>query len=103
MTKAQFHLDPKYSIRVTVEDEGYIEAQIVNPAGVPIPADEPLILLRARDHNAVDTLRFYRAKCELEGCTPYHMRGIDNRLEAFERFRNEHPERMKQPGITEGK
>lgn len=97
-------IDPKYSIEVV--DYGLRQPpviQIVNLAGVPIPEDEPLILFRARDHNALDMLRFYRARCEADGCTGFHMRGIDNRIEAFEAFAVEHPERMKQPGVTEGK
>jgi trehalose-6-phosphate synthase len=77
--------------------------EIVNPAGVPIPIDEPLLLFRARDRHVLAMLQRYRELCVLDGCTDYHLKGIDNRLEAFRRFREEHPERMKQPGITEGR
>lgn len=88
-------IDPKYSITGDLE--------IVNLTGVPIPDDEPLILFRARDRNALKMLYFYRRLCEADGCTDFHMTGTWNRIEAFEKFREEHPERMKQPGITKGK
>ena len=36
------------------------------------------------------------------GSTDFHMEGIQNRIDAFKKFRREHPDRMKQPGITRG-
>jgi len=87
-------LDPKYQI---------VNETIVNNAGVPIPEDEPLILFRARDRNALAMLRHYRLLCEEDLCTAFHMDGIDNRIAAFAEFKHLHPERMKQPGITRGK
>lgn len=97
-------IDPKYAMEIV--DHGQCEPpgiRIVNLAGVPVPDDEPLILFRARDRNALDMLRFYRAICRTDGCTDFHLRGIDNRIEAFEQFAISQPGRMKQPGITEGK
>ncbi len=88
------HIDPKYRI------EGN---EILNLTGVPIPEDEPLILFRARDRNALKMLIYYRELCTLDGCTDFHMRGIDNRIDAFGEFRDIHPDLMKQPGITRGK
>jgi hypothetical protein len=32
-----------------------------------------------------------------------HVAGIDKCLAAFEKFKTEHPERMKQPGTTRGR
>ena len=86
-------IDPKYSV---------VGDQIVNLAGVPIPEDEPLILFRARDRHAARMLHYYRDLCSQDGCTEFQMRGITNRVDAFEAFRQEHPDRMKQPGITKG-
>lgn len=87
-------IDPKYRI------EG---EQILNLTGVPIPVDEPLVLFRARDRNALAMLRHYRLLCEEDLCTEFHMDGIDNRIAAFAEFKQRHPERMKQPGVTKGK
>ena len=68
-----------------------------------IPANEPTMLFRARDRHALAMLRYYRELCAADGCTDYQMAGIDERILAFGRFTIEHPERMKQPGITRGK
>ena len=86
-------IDPKYRI------EG---DEILNMSGVPIPEDEPLILFRAHDRHALAMLHFYRELCKKDGCTDFHMRGIDNRIDAFGEFADIHPDRMRQPGITRG-
>ncbi len=86
-------IDPKYKI------DG---DEIVNASGVAIPLDEPLILFRGRDRNALQMLREYRRLCVIDNCNDFHLAGIDNRIAAFEKFTLEHPERMKQPGITRG-
>ena len=91
-------IDPKYSIRVNAD----YSFEIVNPSGVPIPDDEPLILFRARDYLAVPMLEHYFKLAVADGCTDYHLTGIHNRIEAFRRFAAGHPERMKQPGVTRG-
>ncbi len=70
--------------------------------GEAIPDDEPLMLFRARDNQALRMLHGYRLLCVLEGCTDFHLSGIDNRIAAFQAFVNDHPERMKQPGVTRG-
>jgi hypothetical protein len=71
--------------------------------GESIPDDEPLILFRARDRNALTMLHNYREICLADGCNEFQMAGIDNRIAAFEKFAMDHAERMKQPGITKGK
>lgn len=71
--------------------------------GVAIPEDEPVILFRARDHNALLVLRSYMDICKSDGCTPYHLEGIQRVIDLFEKFKEQHPERMKQPGCTLGK
>lgn len=86
-------IDPKFRI------EG---DQILNAAGRPIPEDEPLFLLRAKDRHALDTLEYYRTLCAQDHCTDYHLQGIEDRILAFDQFRLKHPERMKQPGSTRG-
>lgn len=84
-------LDGKFSIR------GW---QIVNTvSGEAIPEDEPLFLLRGRDHLALVAIHAYQGACEAE-CNELHMAGIQQVREKFCQFAAYHPERMKQPGIT---
>ena len=92
-------IDPKYGMIIGPDGE----PMIVKAATLePIPDDEPLILFRGRDHNAIEALRRYEDVCKAEGCTDFHMDGINNRMCAFLNFKVQHPERMKQPGITRG-
>jgi hypothetical protein len=93
-------IDPKYGMIVGPDGE----PQIVKVATLePIPDDEPLVLFRARDNNAlVGAIHPYQNRCQDTGCTDFHMAGIRNRAIAFENFMRDHPERMKQPGITRG-
>lgn len=71
--------------------------------GQPIPDDEPMILFRAKDRLAIPMLRAYRAICVEDGCTDYHLNGLDKLIQDFGTFKEAHPERMKQPGSTMGK
>lgn len=68
-----------------------------------IPEDEPLFLLRGRDRLALATLHEYQQLCIEDDCTKFHLDGVDQIIKAFQRFRYNFPERMKQPGCTEGK
>jgi|SRR6267378_319680 len=70
--------------------------------GEIVPVDEPLFLIRARDRLAVAALEAYRVLSQKDGCIDYHFEHLDKDIEAFKRFRDEHPERMKQPSITRG-
>jgi hypothetical protein len=69
-------------------------------SGETFPEDEPRFLLRARDRNALETLRDYRLACENDGCNDLHLAAIDKNIKAFEQFFLDHPERMKEPGVT---
>lgn len=71
--------------------------------GEILPLDEPLFLMRARDWLAIKALEHYRQLSLADGCTPYHFMKLDAEIEKFKRFSVEHPERMKQPSITQGK
>jgi hypothetical protein len=70
--------------------------------GAEVPANEPLFLLRARDHNALPTLRAYQNICLQDMCLAEHIVGIENMIREFEKFEKENPHSMKQPGITRG-
>lgn len=65
-----------------------------------IPEDEPLFLLRARDSNATGGLRGYQVACEDSRCNELHLAGIQKVIKQFREFRDAHPDRMKEPGIT---
>ena len=99
MTQIDREIDPKYGIKVR-NDGSTVVAK--NLTGEEIPADEPLILFRARDRHAFAMLCYYMTLCVQDGCTPEHLKGIENRILSFGHFAVEHPERMKQPGITRG-
>jgi hypothetical protein len=93
-------IDPKYG--VGQDDDGAVH--IVKIAtGEPIPPDEPRVLFRARDRLAlIGALVPYRTECRADDCTEFHMRGIQNRIDAFYEFQRDNPARMKQPGCTRG-
>jgi hypothetical protein len=65
-------------------------------SGEAIPDDEPVILFRARDRKAVQTLRFYRGLCDDE----HHKRAVTDRINEFEAYQALNPQRVKEPGIT---
>lgn len=86
-----------------IDTKFHIEGEeILANNGVAIPGDEPLFLLRARDHLALPLLAAYERLCIGDKCTDFQLSGVTAIIEAFTGFRNEHPERMKQPGITRG-
>lgn len=107
-------IDPKYHVEIgsdieRVEQNGLVSylprlavAIVKSSNGEPIPPDEPVVLFRARDHNALPMLQAYRQICVDDGCNDYHLAGVDALIEGFQRFWAEHPERMKQPGVTRG-
>lgn len=71
--------------------------QFVNRvSGEPIPHDEPVIIFRARDRHAIPVLREYLTMATDE----HHRQAIRDRLAEFSTYREAHPDRMKEPGIT---
>lgn len=91
-------IDDKFSVYETASTLKIVKTKTLEP----IPDDEPLMLFRARDRLALDLLKVYRRLCIADNCTEYQINGMDARIEAFEKFKREHPERMKQPGCTRG-
>jgi hypothetical protein len=71
--------------------------------GEILTEDEPLFLLRARDHLALKALLFYADLCALEDCTDYQLDSLHEMLTEFHNYRLNNPDKMKQPGITRGK
>jgi hypothetical protein len=90
-TKTQ---DPKYDIE---------DGKLINSAtGTPIPEDEPVFLFRAKDVHALGTIhdyskRVYESITSIEITSSDHLCAINRRLNDFEKFKQDHPERMKQP------
>lgn len=61
--------------------------------GVPVPEDEPLFILRAKDRNALPALVAYSALCvSLE-----HKEEVTKSVNDFVRFRNQNPNVMGEP------
>ncbi len=87
-------IDPKFHI------EG--DKLIKTSNGQEIPEDEPIMLIRARDWLALPIIAYYYAMSLRDSCTDYHLSGVWDRMQAFMQFRKDHPERMKQPGCTQG-
>ena len=65
-------------------------------SGEPIPKEEPILILRARDNHSVSVLRFYRKLVQ----DFHHFQALSDRINEFEAYRTVYPERMKEPGIT---
>lgn len=73
------------------------DGKIINRvSGEAIPADEPVFIFRARDRKALAELLHYQDIVEDE----HHRAAIQESIEAFQEFKEAHPERMKEPGIT---
>lgn len=65
-------------------------------SGEAIPDDEPVIIFRARDRNALKVLGYYQEICE----DAHHKQAIQDRIDEFENYWVNNPDRMKEPGIT---
>lgn len=75
---------------------------IKTSSGETVPENEPLILFRARDYLALPMLRYYRHLCVADGCNDYQMAALDGVITRFEQYAVDHPEMIKQPGVTRG-
>jgi len=77
--------DPKYDIE---------DGKLVNSSTrKPIPDDEPIFILRAKDKNAVDAIEHYKTLCN----NSEHRRSVAVRVWDFCGFSSENPDRMKEP------
>jgi hypothetical protein len=88
-------LDNKFSING--------ETIVKTSNGEPIPHDEPVFLIRARDRLAIPLLRMYWLLSEVDGCNDYHFAALKASIEQFQEFAAKNPFRMKQPSITRGR
>lgn len=81
--------EPKYEIKEVDGQQRLVNRQ----SGVPIPEDEPLFILRARDVYAALIIQEYAQKC----CNGPHKNAVAIRAEQFQNWAMEHPDRMKEP------
>ncbi len=74
-----------------------LDGRIVNrDCDTPIPDDEPIFLLRAKDRLAIRALTAYFSAIE----DPEHARAVAARLEDFKRFARDHPGSNEGPART---
>lgn len=79
--------EPKYTVSQK-------DGRLVNRAtGQPIPDDEPVFILRAKDILATAALQVYLDLIE----DPEHAAAVQKRIDAFDNFAEAHPTRIKQP------
>jgi len=77
--------DPKYVI---------IENKLCNSSThKPIPEDEPIFIFRAQDNRAGKYIHEYAQDCEND----HHTHVVEKRAFEFQRFKHNHPERIKEP------
>ena len=68
--------------------------QIVNIfTGVPIPEDEPVFILRAKDAHASFVLQDYWGYCE----DPIHDDAVNVQIEKFEKWQKANQDKVKEP------
>ena len=60
---------------------------------VPIPEDEPLFILRAKDRKALSAMVAYNMICD----NLTHKESVTNSINDFRDFQEKHPERMAEP------
>lgn len=83
--------EPKYTVSQK-------DGRIVNRAtGKPIPDDEPVFILRAKDMLASAALLAYLDEI---GADPEHAAAVQKRIDAFDAFAAAHPERMSFPNTA---
>lgn len=89
--------DPKFYIESHIDDrETRLRPHLVGQSG-PVPCDEPLFILRARDVNAFETLCHYKRVAKESGADVEHLDAIEKRIQDFTSFARNHPSRMKVP------
>jgi hypothetical protein len=73
-----------------------VKYQVARTDGTPIPADEPVFVVRAQDRFATDVLRHYR-KMVLGVVDDGMIAELDRHLRIMTQWRNANPDRVKVP------
>lgn len=92
--------EPKYDAIVIPQHTMNLGAKtmIVNrQSGNIIPDDEPVFIFRARDVFAVEIITEYMRRLMDGNQNKDHISTVQERMEDFIRFREDYPERMKEP------
>ncbi len=85
--------EPKYLI----DGDGKLRNRSTNK---PIPPDEPLFILRAKDAFSVNVLNGYLDQLYSTHQSPEHIKAVELRLGQFQKFQKENPDRVKNPTTT---
>lgn len=94
-------LDGKFSIQLERRPGEPLTPRLVNSQTlVAIPREEPLFVFRARDKYAVRVLKSYLQVCTNGECSREHLKGIEKKIEEFQKYGLTHPDRMKEPGSS---
>lgn len=84
--------DPKYDMYLLAHK--YQEVGLCSATtGKPIPSDEPVFILRAKDKHSLATLIHYKAECNDE----HHKQSVDGRIQEFLHFQTHNPELVREP------
>lgn len=93
--------DEKFGVlAVPLPGAGYYDCSMANlETGKPIPKDEPIMIFRAQDALATAAINEYVLQVTNKGNAvhPMTVASAAARLEAFQRFQREHPDRVKLP------
>ena len=92
--------DTKYGALLESLPDGLHRSRLANLAtGMEIPDDEPVMIFRAQDGLSVPALNEYVLTVTSKGdsTNPMTVETAAARLEAFQRFQREHPDRVKLP------
>lgn len=88
--------DPKYNIEII---EGV--PRLVNAYhGRPVSLDVAAFTLLSHDNLAQTTINFYLHRAESQPAPVSHLKAIRERVEAFQKFFEDYPERMKDADTT---
>jgi len=90
--------EPKYDVILSEIPGKPLQGRIVNRAtGVPIPDDEPVFILRAKDRAALGTLYNYLENSRITGSGQEQQKVVLKRIADFATFRSDHQDRVKVP------
>jgi len=67
--------------------------------GEPIPDDEPIVIIRARDVVSKKAIGFIRAMYERNDIPLEKLAGLRERIEAFHEWQIANPDKLKIPGV----
>lgn len=76
------------------------EQLIKTSNGQPVPEDEPIFILRARDLVSIFALQTYRSRCRVIGTPADRLEQLDSVIDQFQSYKQTHATKV--PGSTHG-